>query len=258
MIDTAGLQGLDTLLSEPRANGRASWSTASYQADIVKEIEQLLALFSSSGGDGESSMDSFVASLISDARSADALFANAFSGANASSYSNGAASAGSASAAKYSGASGGGKPVASYFMTHLQKDFNLTPNQAAGIVANLWYESGGMNPNMNEGMHAGAPTSNMGQGYGIAQWTGSRKQEFLDFAARNHMNPSSVEANYAFLKHELQTTHSDAIRAVKSTGTAKEATLQFCNVFERPGVLALNARYDALAQVMPSGNSVMV
>jgi hypothetical protein len=242
VINTAGLRGLDTLQSEPTGTGGAAWNPALYQAGIVKEIEQLLALLSSALGDGESSTDSLLAALIS----------------GGSSTPGGTSRAGSARVASYSGASGGGKPVASYFMTHLQKDFNLTPNQAAGIVANLWYESGGMHPNMNEGGHAGAPSSNMGQGYGVAQWTGSRKREFLDFAARNHMNPSSVEANYAFLKHELQTTHSDAIRAVKSTSTAKEATLKFCNVFERPGVLALNARYDALAQVMPSGSSVMV
>jgi len=106
-------------------------------------------------------------------------------------------------------------------------------------------------------MHAGAPTSNMGQGYGVAQWTGSRKREFLDFAARNHMKPESVEANYAFLKHELQTSHADAIRAVKRTDSAQAATTAFCNVFERPGVPAMGQRYAALGQVLPGG-SVMV
>ena len=307
MIDSAGLQGLDTLLSELSANGARAKRSGTNQVDIMKQIEQVLA--SSFGGADGFSMDSLFASgpsaNASDGFSMDALFkslpsAGTSSGASVNAllkskstgggtdgfsmdalFSSGAtglaalaadsslgldlasllasgSSASSGSSAPYSGGGNSGKPVANYFMTNLQKDFNLTPNQAAGIVANLWYESGGMNPGMNEGGHAGAPTSNMGQGYGVAQWTGSRKREFLDFAAQHHMNPSSVEANYAFLKHELQTTHSDAIRAVKGTSSARAATAAFCNVFERPGVVAMSARYDALGHVMPSGNAVMV
>lgn len=280
MIDT-GLQGWDKALSELTGYDALDGRNGQHQVDIAKQIEQALAPFF--GGSDDSFMDSLIASCEAAESSADALASGATDGtsgdpfldsliasleqsdaflADASSdaggSSGGISGASTASAAPYSGGSGGGKPVASYFMTHLQKDFGLTQNQAAGIVANLWYESGGMNPNMNQGGHAGAPTSDMEQGYGVAQWTGARKQEFLDFASRNHMDPSSVEANYAFLKHELQTTQAGSINAVKGTTSARDATTAFCNEFERPGVPALDSRYAALAQVLPSSSSVLV
>lgn len=284
MIDTPGLQGL--VLSELTTNGATAARSSLNQADILKQIEQVLAssfggadgfsmdsLFASGSSGGASdgfSMDSLLKSgpskgwtdgfsmdsFLTGTSGLQALVADSSLGLNFSSLL--ASGSASGPTAAYSGNGQSGKPVANYFMTNLQKDFNLTPNQAAGVVANLWYESGGMNPGMNEGGRAGAPTSNMGQGYGVAQWTGSRKREFLDFAAQHNLNPSSVEANYAFLKHELQTTHADAIRAVKGTSSAQGATAAFCNVFECPGVTAMDRRYAALAQVLPSGGSVIV
>lgn len=280
MINTATGQDFDKVLSRLMDNGAGALRNQQSQADIAAQIERELAPFFGGGDDsivdsliasinsggtsGDSTVNSIIGSYSSGASSndpvVDSIIASyeASLSADASFGGDGVSGAGGASAAPYSGGSGGGKPVADYFMTHLQKDFGLTRNQAAGVVANLWYESGGMNPDMNEGMKRGAPTSNMGQGYGVAQWTGSRKREFLDFAARNHMKPESVEANYAFLKHELQTSHADAIRAVKGTDSARAATAAFCRVFERPGVIAMNARYDALGQVYPAGNTVMV
>jgi len=65
-------------------------------------------------------------------------------------------------------------------MAAQRKDFGLTKDQAAGIVANLWHESGGMNSGINQGGKIGTPSSNMvddnANGYGIAQWGGTRKQ----------------------------------------------------------------------------------
>ena len=298
MVATATVQDFNEVLSRLMDNGAGALRNKQSQADIAAQIERELAPFFGGGDDsiidsliasctsggtsGDSTLDSIIGSYSSGASSndpvGDSIVSSYSSGASSSdpvfdsmvaSYeatlsadasfgADGASGGGGASAAPYSGGSGGGKPVADYFMTHLQKDFGLTKNQAAGIVANLWYESGGMNPNMNEGMQRGAPTSNMGQGYGVAQWTGSRKREFLDFAAAHGMKPDSVEANYAFLKHELQTSHADAIRAVKGTSSAQAATTAFCNVFEVPGVPALDKRYAALAQVLPSGGSVLV
>lgn len=289
MVATVAVQDFDQVLSKWMDNGAGASRNGGSQAAITAQIEQELAPFF--GGGDDSIIDSLIASCLSGGTSGaggtsggtfddptlksmmasyssgassndpvlDSIVASYQASLSADAFSDvgGASGSGGASAAPYSGGKGGGKPVADYFMTHLQKDFGLTQNQAAGIVANLWYESGGMNPNMNEGGHAGAPTSNMGQGYGVAQWTGSRKQEFLDFAARNHMNPASVEANYAFLKHELQTSHSDAIRAVKGTSSAQAATTAFCNVFERPGVPAMDRRYAALSQVLPGGSVVV-
>ncbi len=46
------------------------------------------------------------------------------------------------------------------------------------------------------------------------------------------MDPASPEANYQFLKHELGTTQSGAIDALKKTHTVDDATKSFRQVFE--------------------------
>lgn len=258
MINTAGFQQVDPLLNQLTGSGtKTSGSTDPLAA--ARQIEQVMASMFG-GGQGEEYSTDWLTQLASSTASqieaiANSPMANADLGINLASFSTGGtggtqSSGGGIASAKYNGGGTHGKPVADWFVGRLQHDFNLTKNQASGIVANLWYESGGMKPAMNEGMHVGAPSSNMGQGYGIAQWTGSRKREFLDFASKHGMNPSSVEANYAYLKHELQTTHANAITAVKRTNSAQAATTAFCNVFEVPGVPAMQKRYDALAQVL--------
>lgn len=263
MINTAGFQQMDTLLNPLMGSGIKTSGSTDPQA-ALREIEQLMAsMFGGgfAGGLGEDYSTNWLNQLASSTAADIEAIANSPAanapdpGINFADFSTGGtggaqSSGGGIASAKYNGGGTHGKPVADWFVGRLQHDFNLTKNQASGIVANLWYESGGMNPAMNEGMHVGAPSSNMGQGYGIAQWTGSRKQDFLNFASKNGMDPSSVEANYAYLKHELQTTHADAITAVKRTTSAQEATSVFCDVFEVPGVPAKDKRYDALAQVL--------
>ena len=178
MIDTAGFQDCDKLLSGLIGTGAGAAPNARNQADIAKQIEQVLA--PSFGGGGDSLVDSLIASCTSGGASGDSVLDSLIGSYSSGASSNdpvlnsiiasyqaslsadasfdvgGASGGGGASAAPYSGGSGGGKPVANYFMTHLQKDFGLTKNQAAGIVANLWYESGGMNPNMNRHARRGA------------------------------------------------------------------------------------------------------
>lgn len=132
------------------------------------------------------------------------------------------------------------KQAADAYMANLQKDFGLTKDQAAGVVANLWHESGGMNSGINQGGAIGKPSGNMADdnanGYGIAQWGGSRKQGLLDFAASHKppLDPSSQAANYGFLKQELQTTQRGAIDAVKNAKTPQAATQAFSDAFEHP------------------------
>ena len=96
----------------------------------------------------------------------------------------------------------------------------------------------------------GAPNSNMQSGYGIAQWTGSRKQDYLDYCSANRLDPSSEQANYGFLKHELQTTQAGAIDAIKNTQSAQDATVAFCNTFERPGDPQMSSRLADLQYVL--------
>jgi len=146
------------------------------------------------------------------------------------------------------------KQAADAYVSNLQKDFGLTKDQAAGIVANLWHESGGMNSGINQGGKIGAPSSNMADdnanGYGIAQWGGTRKQGLLDYARQHNLDPSSEAANYGYLKQELQTSQAGAIAAVKGTNSAQTATQAFCNAFEQPSDPQMASRLGYLNQIL--------
>lgn len=148
------------------------------------------------------------------------------------------------------------KQVADAYMANLQKDFGLTKDQAAGVVANLWHESGGMNSGINQGGAIGKPSGNMaddnGNGYGIAQWGGSRKQGLLDFAASQKppLDPSSQAANYGFLKQELQTSQHGAIDAVKNAKTPQAATQAFSDAFEHPSDPQMASRLANLSTIL--------
>jgi hypothetical protein len=148
------------------------------------------------------------------------------------------------------------KQVADAYMANLQKDFGLTKDQAAGVVANLWHESGGMNSGINQGGAIGKPSGNMADdnanGYGIAQWGGSRKQGLLDFAASQKppLDPSSQAANYGFLKQELETTQRGAIDAVKNAKTPQAATQAFSDAFEHPSDPQMASRLANLSTIL--------
>ena len=122
--------------------------------------------------------------------------------------------------------------------SRLMKDFHLTKEQAAGVVGNLYHESAGMNPNVNEfGSDPSSPTygrpNDTQFGYGWAQWTGTRKTDYLNFCEANHLDPSSPAANYAMLKHELETSEAETIPKLKEARSPEEAAQVFREVFER-------------------------
>jgi hypothetical protein len=146
------------------------------------------------------------------------------------------------------------KQVALEYMNRLQQDFGLTKEQAAGVVGNLWHESG-----MNSGIRQ--ETGGIGQpnmatdvvdrtGYGIAQWGESRKQGLIDYAKANGLDPSSQAANYGFLKQELSGPNASAIAAVKASNSMSEATQAFMNEFEKPSDPQLNSRLNYAQQIL--------
>lgn len=115
-------------------------------------------------------------------------------------------------------------------MKRLMDDFGLTREQAAGVMGNLGHESGGLNV-----MQERNPTAGRG-GWGWAQWTGPRRRAFEAWAAANGLDPSSDEANYGFLRHELRTSHRRAVNAVKQAGSVEEATVAFELAYEQAGI----------------------
>jgi len=136
---------------------------------------------------------------------------------------------------------------APWIMENLQRDFGITREQAAGIVGNLGHESGGFRhfQELGSGPNTG--------GRGWAQWTGPRRVAFLRWSRAHGLDPRSNEANYGFLRHELQTTEARSLAAVRRAGTAREATYAFERTFERAGVKAYSSRLRYTARALAAG-----
>jgi len=121
----------------------------------------------------------------------------------------------------------------------LMAGLNLSPAAAAGIVGNLWHETGGFK-HMQE-IKPVVPGSR--GGFGFAQWTGPRRRSFEAWAKANNLNPSSYEANLGFLKHELTATPEGRVMpALKAANTPDEAARVFSTQFLRPGIPHMNSR----------------
>lgn len=126
-------------------------------------------------------------------------------------------------------------------MGDLQRDFGLPAHAAAGIVGNLGHESGGFSQ-----MQEQAPTIPGSRGgFGYAQWTGPRRDAFEAWAKQNNLDPTSYEANYGFLKHELQNTpEGKVLDGLRSAPDVASATRVFQDQFLRPGIPATGARLN--------------
>ena len=119
------------------------------------------------------------------------------------------------------------------------RDFGLSKNQAAGVVGNLDHESGGFQY-MQEISPAVAGSRG---GWGYAQWTGPRRRDFEKWAADRGLNPSSYEANYGFLAHEMTNTwEKRVVPRLKRTNSVEDATRVFQDVFLRPGIPQTDSR----------------
>ena len=108
----------------------------------------------------------------------------------------------------------------------LSRDLGLTQEQAAGIVGNLYHESAGFRE-----LQEINPKSGRG-GYGWAQWTGPRREEYEAFAKRMGLSPSSDEANYLFLIEDLRSKYKDTLDAIKKTKTIAGAEHAFLKGYE--------------------------
>ena len=112
-------------------------------------------------------------------------------------------------------------PNDSEFIINYFINKGLTRIQAKGIYGNLMQESGG---------NIQAISSDGHDSYGLAQWTGPRKQKLFEMYGPN----PTIEQQLDFLWWELNNTHKDALRALKQAKTVYEATKIFMDKFERP------------------------
>lgn len=117
-------------------------------------------------------------------------------------------------------------------MADLMRDFGLSSVQAAGLLGNIGRECGGFTDMVED----------KGSGRGMCQWSGPRAREFEAFCRKLGKTIHDLDANYAFLKHELSGAYASCVRALKAQRTLQGATKSFMDTFERPGIPALNDR----------------
>lgn len=135
----------------------------------------------------------------------------------------------------------------------LQKDFGLSPGAAAGVAGNLAHESG----DFKTLQEINPTVAGSRGGYGWAQWTGPRRRAYEGWAKQQGLDPSSPEANYGFLSHELRNTpESSVISALQGVTDPAQAAEIFSNKFLRPGIPHMGSRVSkasAIAQALGQG-----
>lgn len=111
----------------------------------------------------------------------------------------------------------------------LATDFGLPLSQAAGIVGNLGFESGGFKE-----LQEISPRDGGEGGLGWAQWTGPRRRDFVAWCGKWKLSPTSDEGNYRYLVYDLQGVYASSIIALKKTPTVDAAVFSFGQTYERP------------------------
>lgn len=110
----------------------------------------------------------------------------------------------------------------------------LAPHVAAGIIGNLYQESG-LKPQVKE--RARPELEKQGytaQGMGIAQWSANgRYKGLLSYADQNHRDPNDLYTQLDFILDEPG-EGAKALKALAKTRTPEEASYVFGKVYERP------------------------
>lgn len=117
----------------------------------------------------------------------------------------------------------------------------LEPAQAAGIVGNLMWESGGVDPTSSR---------NNGGTIGIAQWEGNRDDALKAFAEKQGKDWQDLGVQLDYLWQELNTTEKAALDAVLATHTPKDAAIAFEEKFERAGDPRMQDRINNAEEIM--------
>lgn len=117
-----------------------------------------------------------------------------------------------------------------WVVRRLAADAGLTLGQAAGLVGNLGYESGGFKT-LQETKPLVAGSAG---GWGWAQWTGPRRRAFEKWSAENGLGANTDEANYGFLLHELLGDYKGFANKLRQTGSIEDACRLTHEVYERP------------------------
>lgn len=119
------------------------------------------------------------------------------------------------------------------YVNRLVKDLNISPQQAVGILGQLGYESGLQAVQEKNPIIAGSRG-----GYGWAQWTGSRRKAFEQFAKEKGLDIADNATNLDYLIHELKNTpEKGVLNRFKNINDPKQVGALFTKFFLRPGIV---------------------
>jgi hypothetical protein len=118
----------------------------------------------------------------------------------------------------------------------LREALRLADFQAVGIVANCMEET----QDFTIFHELGQPPE--AGGIGASQWTGTRRKAFEAWAASHGKAVTSYAANLGYIVAEATGSERQALVALKATKNAHEATVVWCNTYERPGTPRLDVR----------------
>jgi len=109
----------------------------------------------------------------------------------------------------------------------------LTPAQSAGLVGNLWWESGLIPTKVNGGSTSDTPVP--GKAWGIAQWTGGRVTALQVFGQQNNENIDDLLTQLQFSWSELNGSEQKAGNDLKAQVTVDDAAQSVFTYYEAPG-----------------------
>lgn len=123
-------------------------------------------------------------------------------------------------------------------MKRFMADFSCTKEDAAAVFGNAGHESGGFL--LMQEIKPTVPGSR--GGFGWFQWTGPRRRKFEAFCEAKGLLPTSDEANYGYLCHELLRDERTALPRVKAAKSLRDKVIEFELGFERAGVKHYDSR----------------
>lgn len=121
-------------------------------------------------------------------------------------------------------------------------ELGYEPHIAAAIVGNFMVESG---PGLNT-----RAVGDGGNAFGMGQWNGPRRRQYLAFAARRGAAPDDLDTQIAFLDWELKNTEAGNFARVLEAPDAAAAAAIFSNEVWRPGIPHLDRRVGFARQIM--------
>lgn len=176
-----------------------------------------------------------------------ALAMLAFLGGPSGSISSGACTCGPATSAPSATVLTGKNDAEKAFNYLVSQGF--TKQGAAGMIGSLMIETGGGTYNFN-------PKAVNSSGHsGIVQWDKSdRWPKMVAFAKQKKMDPKTLEAQLAFIPHEMKTRYEAVYKVVTTTNSVSEAAGIVADKYEIGGGKSIRTEYAKQAFKDFSGN----